>query len=331
MKENLKNALSLFLRFGLSGALLWWLFSRIDFHQMWAAVQGADVGYLTAGGIVFFCINFVILWRWRILLKAVGLKTKVYSSLRWFFTGLFFNLFLPTSVGGDVIKGLGLSKETGGHKTKIFASIVLDRLMGFAGITSLAFAAFFFSHTILNDKSVFVAIVSMSAVFLVLGVLFFSERIFTFFCKAFAFWPAAKQGLLNMQQNILLLRRNKSKALQSIGISLVGQFALALQFYLIAKAMHQDIDLIYFIIFSPIVCVVTALPSIGGLGVREIGWVYLLAKVGVPEGVALGISLISFGYMVVTGLIGGLLYVTTLSAGRVQHTASSSDASPRVA
>ncbi|MBI4310075.1 MAG: hypothetical protein HY591_07080, partial [Candidatus Omnitrophica bacterium] len=63
----------------------------------------------------------------------------------------------------------------------------------------------------------------------------------------------------------------------------------------------------------------TSLPSIGGLGVREFGWVYLLSKVGVPQGVALGLSLINFVFMVLVGLLGGLFYVLTLSLGRVQH------------
>ena len=47
--------------------------------------------------------------------------------------------------------------------------------------------------------------------------------------------------------------------------------------------LRKEEGLKYFIIFSPIVCVVSSLPSIGGLGFREIGWVYLLPLVSRSE------------------------------------------------
>ncbi len=318
MTEKLKNLGSLFLRFGLSGVLLFWLFSKIDYKHMWEALKGADMGYLTLAAVVFFLINLTILWRWRILMKAVGLKTKRMSAFKWFFIGLFCNLFLPSSVGGDVVKGLGLSKETG-NKPKVFASIVLDRLCGFAAISIIAAVAFFFGRAIVADSMVIIAIVVMSILSLVMAVVLFSHRIFSWACTAFARWPKVKDSLMNLHYDIVLLKGKQRQGWEAIAISIFAQLVLAVEFYITAKGMHQEIPLVYFIIFSPIVCVVTALPSIGGLGVREIGWVYLLSKVGVHEGVALGISLINFGFMVLVGLIGGVLYVTTLSSRRLQH------------
>src|SRR5208283_1036964 len=107
---------------------------------------------------------------------------------------------------------------------------------------------------------------------------------------------------------------------EAIMISIAAQIVLAFEFYLTAKGMHQNISLVYFIIFSPIVCVVTSLPSIGGLGFREIGWVYLLPLVGVSRDMAGGISLINSAFTIINGLLCGLFYVTTLPAGRIQYT-----------
>jgi uncharacterized membrane protein YbhN (UPF0104 family) len=99
---------------------------------------------------------------------------------------------------------------------------------------------------------------------------------------------------------------------------------LAYVYFIVAKALHQDINFLYFLIFSPLICVATALPSIGGLGVREMGWAYLLGKVGVAQGVAVSISLINFLFMVIVGLIGGAMYVLTFFDRRVQpHQAKS--------
>src|SRR5208283_4978520 len=106
---------------------------------------------------------------------------------------------------------------------------------------------------------------------------------------------------------------------EAIMISIAAQIVLAFEFYLTAKGMHQNISLVYFIIFSPIVCVVTSLPSIGGLGFREIGWVYLLPLVGVSKEMAGGLSLINSAFTIINGLLGGLFYVTTLPTGWLQY------------
>ncbi len=318
MKEPLKSMFGFFLRFGLSAILLGWLFSKIDYVHTWEAVKQSDLRYMAAAFIVFFSINFIILWRWELLMHAVGLKVGHLSAMRWFFIGLFYNLCLPTSVGGDVVKGLGLAKVTG-DRPKVFASIVLDRLTGFAGIVILAATALFFGRGIVQHHGVVLAILAMTAVSASLAIVLFSHRIFSFVCGLFARLPKVRDALMNMHEDILLLKGRQRLAWEALGLSIAAQIVLAGVFYLTAKGMHQDIDLMYFIIFSPIVCVVTALPSIGGLGVREIGWVSLLSTVGVRDSVATGLSLVNFGFMVMVGLLGGLFYVVTLSSGRIQH------------
>ena len=269
MPARFKKIFSIILPCFLSLALLVWLFVTIDYRHMWLAIKGSDMRYMSAAGIIFFLINFLIAWRWRILMKAVGLKAKSLSSIRWYFIGLFCNLAPISTVGSDVIRGFGLAQEVG-HKPKIFASIVLDRLSGFAGIVILAAVAFLFGHGIIANKLVIIAIVIMSIISGAFAVVLFSHRIFSFACKAFAVWPSVKDNLMRLHYDIVLLKGNQKRGWEAIIISIGAQIVLAIEFYLSAKGMHQNIPLVYFIIFSPIVCVVTSLPSIGGLGFREI-------------------------------------------------------------
>lgn len=290
----------------------------VDYQHMWQAIKGSDMRYMSAAGIIFFLINFLIIWRWRVLMKAVGLRPKRMTIIRWFFIGLFWNLAPISTAGSDVIKGLGLAHETG-HKPKVFASIVLDRLSGFAGIVILAAAAFFFGHRIIANKLVITAIAMMSIVSLSVVIVLFSHRIYSFACRAFTAWPRVKENLMRLHYDIVLLKGKQNKGWQAILISIFAQIVLAIEFYLTAKGMHQNIALVYFIIFSPIVCVVTSLPSIGGLGFREIGWVSLLALVGVSKEMAGGLSLINSAFTIMVGLLGGLLYVASLSSGRLQY------------
>ena len=251
-------------------------------------------------------------------MKALGLKARRLPSTRWYFLGLFCNLAPISTVGSDVIRGLGLAQETG-HKPKVFASIVLDRLSGFAGIVILAVVAFVFGHGIITNKLVLMAIVFMSIVSGAIVIVLFSHRIFSFACRAFAAWPKVKENLMRFHYDIVLLKGKQKQGWEAIIISIAAQIVLAFEFYLSAKGLHQNIDLKYFIIFSPIVCIVTSLPSLGGAGFREIGWVSLLYLVGVSNSMALDISLITSAFTIINGLLGGLFYVTTLSSGRVQY------------
>ncbi len=323
MPQRLKNILSVLLPYFLSFALLAWLFYTNNYKQMWQTIKVSDKRYMIAAGIIFFLINFLVLWRWRILMKALGLKAKRLSSTRWFFLGLFFNLAPISTVGSDVIRGLGLAKETG-HKPKMFASIVLDRLSGFAGIVILAVVAFIFGHGIIVNKLVVLAIVAMSTISGAIVIILFSHRIFSFACRAFAVWPKVKESLMRFHYDIVLLKGKQRQGWEAIIISIAAQIILAFEFYLSAKGLHQNIDLKYFIIFSPIVCVVTSLPSLGGLGFREIGWVSLLSLVGVSNLMAVDISLIISAFTIITGLLGGLLYVVTLPSRRLQYSQASS-------
>ncbi len=328
MKKKLKAVWSFFLRFGLSAIPLAWLFSRIDYKDTLVAVKEADKGCLVGAFLVFFITCGLVLWRWIILLRALGLKFKRLSSTRWFFIGQFCNLFLPTSVGGDVIKALGLANETG-FKPKVFISIVLDRLTGFVGIVLVAFISFFFGRKIIGDSSVIVSIVTMAIVSLTLAVVLFSRRIYSWACGAFSFWPRLKEGLKNLHHDIILMRGKHREFLATIVISMFSQVILAYDFYLVAHGMHQKIAFVYFIIFSPLVCVVTSLPSIGGFGVREVAWVFFLSKVGVHQNIALALSLLNGAFMILVGLIGGVWYVASFSSGRIQYYQTGTQSKPR--
>ena len=92
MASRLRNIFSSLFPYFLSLALLVWLFHTNNYKEMWQAVIKSDMRYISAAGIIFFLINFLILWRWRILMKALGLKARRLSSTRWFFLGLFCNL-----------------------------------------------------------------------------------------------------------------------------------------------------------------------------------------------------------------------------------------------
>ena len=173
-KKN--NFLSLLLRIGLSVGLLWFIFSRINLQKTIEVVKTADIKYLVLAFVVFIIINLIILWRWVTLIRALDLKTPLLMIARFHFAGLFGNLFLPSSVGGDIIKIAGLCKDND-HKAKVVASVLLDRLSGFAAIVIVATISFTLGNKLINDNTLVMPIIVMACVSAAIAIFLFNTKV----------------------------------------------------------------------------------------------------------------------------------------------------------
>jgi len=325
LSEKTKTILSFTLRFGLSIGLLMYVFSKIDLAQTAEALKLADPFYIIIAAIAFLTVNGILLFRWFIFIRALDLSATTKNVILHYFYGLFGNLFLPTAIGGDLLKAFGLCKSST-QKPRVVASILLDRLSGFASIAIIATLAFVLGYSYINDNTLLFPIILMGVGAVTIAAILFNETVYSFFCRVFDRWPRFKNSLMTMHYDIALLKEShKSKeGGKAILVSCLSQTMYILSYYFVAKALHQDITLIYFFIFIPIISVMATFPSIGGLGVREVGAVYLFGKIGIESGIAVSLTLINFLFVIVVGLIGGVLYVYTLSTGRVQY--SSPDA-----
>ena len=320
MKEKIKNLLSFIGRFGLSVALLWYLSTKMDIQETLRILKNADSRYIAMALALFMGTICIVLWRWLIFIRALDLSASTWTIIRYFFIGLFGNLFLPSSIGGDLIKIWGLCKDSC-QKVRVVASVLLDRLSGFVSIVIVACGAFIFGYGVINDKFLFIPIVIMGLGLVVFGTILFNEKAYSFGCRVFNKIPRLKKILMDLHYDVALLKKKKRQGLQAVFLSCCSQVIFALTFFLIAKALHEPLPIIYFLVFVPLICVASAFPSIGGLGVREAGAAYLFGKVGMSTEVAVSVSLINFLFMVIVGLLGGIVYVTTLSSRRIQYPA----------
>src|SRR3989338_1175498 len=326
MVNGVKNVVSFLVRLWLSGALLWYLFSKIDVGQIWEVLRGARLEFLVYAGLIFFVVNLILLARWFIFIKALEVTSSIQDIMRYYFVGLFGNLFLPSSIVGDFLKIYGLCLNSS-HKKKVIASVLLDRLSGFAAIVVVSVMAFILGYRFLRESIIVVPIIGMAVLAGGFACVLFNEKLYSFCCGIFARLPKVQKALMGLHYDIALMKGKRREGFSAIAVSCLSQVVYAVCWYLIARSLSQDVDLIYFLIFVPLTCVAASFPSIGGLGVREIGAVYLFGKIGMDPEIAAGISLVNFVFMVLIGLLSGLSYVLTLSSVRIQH--HPSDASIR--
>src|SRR5689334_12001116 len=118
-------------------ALLALLFSRIDTTRLWATARRASIVWLTAALGVYFVNVLVSTWRWHLLLDAQEVSMPRRTLLGSFLVATFFNNFLPSNIGGDVIRIRDSAKEAR-SKTLATTVILVDRALGLMGLVLVA-------------------------------------------------------------------------------------------------------------------------------------------------------------------------------------------------
>src|SRR5262249_7342388 len=113
------------------------LFSRIDVGRLWHTARLASVSWLLAALAIYGVNVLASTWRWKLLLDAQGVRFRRRTLLGSFAVASFFNNFLPSNIGGDVIR-IGDTARAAGSKTLATTIVLTDRLMGLMALVFVA-------------------------------------------------------------------------------------------------------------------------------------------------------------------------------------------------
>jgi hypothetical protein len=315
----MKKFLSTFLRIGISVSLLVFLFRQIDVRTLWSYLCAANPFLLAAGFLFSAGVYVLCFFRWEMLLRASGINVGKMAILRPFAGGVFFNMFLPSTVGGDFVRGADLSVST--KKTGlVVATVFLDRLSGYIGLVIVAFCALFAGRNLGFDARVYLVIAGLAVVLVGLLLVLFNGAVYAWFERVFKYKGAGRILTLigEVHSHLYLFRTKKRLFFCNILISLLLQCLSPISAYFICRSMGFDVQIIYFFVFMPVIAVVTLLPiSLGGIGLREVTAVALFTRIGLEKNGAFCLSLVGTFYGFVIAAAAGLLYVFTLLNRRV--------------
>lgn len=117
----------------LSLGLLIYLLSQQGWTQILKGVNQIGLGRILLALVLVFISRFAVAARWHVLLRSSGIKITPAQSLRINFAGLFATNFLPTTIGGDVVRLAG-ALQLKLDAAIAAASLIVDRLVGMAGM-----------------------------------------------------------------------------------------------------------------------------------------------------------------------------------------------------
>ena len=251
----------------------------------------------------------VISRRFQLILRMQGVRIDFSKAFYVSFLGLFFNLFFPSALGGDVAKGYFVY-EYSGKKLASLTGVLLDRLLGFFTIVLVALTALLAYSRNFASAAVVLRSLVVALIFIFLGIFFFSHRGFARkfqFLKFLIPSPKWRENLSNFYHAVRGIKDHKGILLVSLGVSLAAQVLFFVNSYLLAQSLGLQISVWPFFVLMPLIFFVSMAPSLSGLGVREAGFVFFFKPFMASEQ-AFALSLLYDFLFYGSAILAGLLF-----------------------
>lgn len=301
-----RSVLILLLRLGVSAGLLVFLFVwvDIDFRNLWPD-DGPAVAWL--GAALACIVGSVVLaaLRWKQVCEALDLQVATWRLVWHNFAGQFVSNFVPTTVGGDVVRVSRLGKDTGDRPTS-FTTVIFERLSGWMVLPASIFIGLLLDAELRSlGAATRAAMIAAITTLLVLSIVIlaagndYSGRLLARYESSLAWLHAIHEGLAVL--------RNKPKEVGRIlATGALYQVVLVLGFWCAAHSLGiEEFGFRAALAFVPAVLIVQVLPlGIGGLGVREGALVLFLGSLDVPREKAVALGLTIYALTILTSLIG---------------------------
>lgn len=257
--------------------------------QLFSALRRVSIGYFLAAVVALSISRLFAATRWHILLKSAGVEIPFLRSIMLTFTGNFSSNFLPTTIGGDVVR-LGGAMQLGYDRAICVASLVADRLIGLAGMSlalPLGLVPVFSLGSEVSQSLALSALIQKSVDF--------AKRTYA----SFSIWlkkPFALSG------SMLATLGNMAFIYLAIYLLLLG-IDHHVSYWLVAGLY----TLTYFVTLFPV--------SINGLGVQELSMTFLLTQLGgLSSSESATVALLTRLLFIITSLPGAFFLPSILGA-----------------
>lgn len=273
---NLRKKGITLLKILFSFVLLYFVFTKIQFSEVWEILKGSNFSYLFAALLLFVISKILSAFRLNLYIHQIKIFLTQLSNIKLYLLGMFYNLFLPGGIGGDAYKGYVLKKKYEVKTRSVVSILILDRLNGLLLIfvISCILALFLDVNRINSYRILFGIAIALS----ILVFWVFNKRFFSFVYPVF--W-------------------------KSLGFSALVQLAQLVSVLFILKALGVQGNTIAYLFIFLISSIVSVLPlTIGGIGSREVVFYYGALWLALDENTSVSISMLFFLITALVSLIG---------------------------
>jgi glycosyltransferase 2 family protein len=290
-------------------ALFVLLLNSISWPELLQNIYHLDDSVLLIAVTIGFLGVVISAYQWQVLLDGEHIRLDLRRLVNFYLMGIAFSHFLPTGMGGDVVKIYYVGRE-GNNFAGSASAALMSRVMGYIGMLLVSLPVLFIWQKMFNHELTLTYILSSMLVCAGLvvsaGVVVMLPRIVQ---GRWAKWRIF--AVLNKVGNTLLASiRRPSFMAGSILYGMVFHFSAALNYYAFGMALHMQVPFAFYLVAIPFVSLVAFLPcSINGFGLRESALVSIFATMHVPNATAMTLGLLVDVQMLFFGIIGGVLYL----------------------
>jgi glycosyltransferase 2 family protein len=288
-----------------------YLLSTTDLDALQRRVRAGDTLLLGLAMALYAAILAISTWRWRVLLEAQGYTIPLAHLSGSYLVATFFNNFLPSNIGGDVVRVRDSSRLTGSTTTSL-AVVAIDRILGLGALYVLALSAF-----IMGGPSVR-GLAGARSVLLALGLVF-AGLAYVFFRPGIARRVVSASGLGRLPwalkrfetvQSAVHVYRSRVHAVWLAFLGSVALQAIVVYYYFtVARALRIPLPLSACFLMVPLCTLVQTVPiSFNGWGIRESVFILYFHQVGLGKDSALAFSLVGAGLIVLMSLSGAIVW-----------------------
>jgi uncharacterized protein (TIRG00374 family) len=292
--------------------LLWILFARVDMARLWSVARTASVPWLLSALVLYLVMILASAWRWGLLLQAQHLAFRFRTLTSSFLVATFFNNFLPSNIGGDVIR-IADTAPAAGSKTLATTVVLLDRGIGLLGLVLMAAIGAtvgprFGDAGTLGAGMLWLAF-GVAITIAAVGILF--PEVFTRLLHPLrllhAEWVDAR--LARLTATLARFRQAPTALAGCFAGAVIVQTVLVCFYLAIAHSMRIPVNFGELAVIVPITFIVQMVPlSMNGFGVREATFGFYFTRLGLPLESALLVSFMGAALIILFSLSGGVVY-----------------------
>jgi len=299
--------------------LLALLFSRVDVSRLWSVARQASVGWLTFALLLYLAMLLASALRWGVLLRAQHVRLPFSFLTQSFLVATFFNNFLPSNIGGDVIR-IADSAKAAGSKTLATTVVLIDRGLGVLGLALIAATG----ATIMQRMAVgpvgpgilwagfgLGAIVATPALLMPEAVTKLLQPLRVFHRE----W--VDERIEKLTYALTRFKETPAALAACFAGAVVVQAILVLFYVAIARSMNIPIGFAELAVIVPVSFIVQMVPlSVNGFGIREATFGFYFTRLGLPLESALVVSFVGAALIMLFSLSGGVAYLSRTARSR---------------
>ncbi|MBK8987642.1 MAG: flippase-like domain-containing protein [Chloroflexi bacterium] len=303
-----KQAVNL-LKIGVTVLGLYLVLREVDLASILDVLRGVKLGWLLVSFLLVNASLVLRAYRWLLLLRGVGTAVPFSRLVELYFVGNFFNMFLLSGFGGDVVRVLESARDVPGSVAA--GTVILDRFTGLIMLFVMALCALPWRPDNFPVWLVWFIVAGAAG-----GVGLLAMLMQGSWLRRLGGWLPGPLSPVGDGPIASLLQAVEGCGWRAVGrallVSLLFNLMLVLWWQTNSLALGLSVGYGYLALVVPVLSVLLLVPSVSGLGTNEAAAPVLFAAAGLGIETAVALSLLNFLVVRLSGILGAPVYLWTV-------------------